>query len=107
MLKWIFERCNAQGEEGAEKTPIGYAMFELGFCLYLYFSLRFVPKKGALDTSGLNISPEVMSELFRFEKSEWENDLQSLRKFLSQFGENVPKGVTEEANALEQRIIKA
>lgn len=86
---------------------LGMRCLSWGFVYTYIFSLRFVPKKGALDTSGLNISPEVMSELFRFEKSEWENDLQSLRKFLSQFGENVPKGVTEEANALEQRIIKA
>lgn len=90
VLKWIFDRCNAQGDEGAQQSPIGW-----------------IPKEGAIDTSNLNISPDVMKELFRFEKVEWENDLQSLRKFLSQFGDRVPKGITEEANALEQRIIKA
>jgi len=54
--------------------------------------------------SGLNVTPEVMKDLFKLEKSEWESDLASLRKFLSQFGDKVPKGITEEATALEQRL---
>jgi GTP-dependent phosphoenolpyruvate carboxykinase len=68
------------------------------------FVCRYVPKEGALDTSGLNLSPEVLKELFKIDKAEWQNDLVSLRKFLSQFGEKVPKGITEETNALEQRL---
>jgi len=80
---------NTNGEENAEKTAIGY-----------------IPKPDSLDVSGLDVSPTVMKELFRLEKSEWENDLASLRKFLSQFGDNVPKGITEEANALEQRLAR-
>jgi phosphoenolpyruvate carboxykinase (GTP) len=87
VLKWIFDRCNADGDAGAVKTPIGY-----------------VPKEGALDASGLNISPNVMKDLFKIEKTEWESDLASMRKFLSQFGDKVPKGIKDEANALEQRL---
>jgi len=87
VLKWIFERSHAKSEEGAVKTPIGY-----------------VPKEGALDISGLGLKPEVMKELFKIDKAEWQSDLASLRKFLSQFGDNVPKGIVEETNALEQRL---
>jgi len=87
VLKWIFDRCNSSSEESAVKTPIGY-----------------IPTPGSLDVSGLNVTPEVMKDLFKLEKSEWESDLASLRKFLSQFGDKVPKGITEEATALEQRL---
>lgn len=89
VLKWIFERCNATGEEGAEKTAIGY-----------------IPKQGSIDVSGLNVSEEVMQSLFKIEKQEWENDLASLKKFLSQFGDKVPNGIKEEASALESRLAR-
>jgi len=87
VLKWIFDRCNAPAEEGAVKTPIG-----------------FIPKPGVLDVSGLNVTPDAIKELFKIDKAEWQNDLGSLKKFLSQFGEKVPNGIKEELNNLDERI---
>lgn len=89
VLKWIFERCEVPTQEdaAAKKTPIG-----------------FIPKEGAIDTAGLNVSPQVMQELFRLEPAEWKNDIVSMRKFLSQFGDKVPKGIAEELEALETRL---
>jgi phosphoenolpyruvate carboxykinase (GTP) len=87
VLKWIFDRCDAEGDAQANKTAIGY-----------------IPKEGALDVSGLDVSPQVMQELFKLNPAEWLSDIGSMRKFLSQFGEKVPKGITEELDGLEKRI---
>lgn len=89
VLKWVFERCDTPSKEDskAKKTPVG-----------------FVPTEGAVDTSGLKVAPEAMQELFKIEPKEWQNDIVSMKKFLGQFGEKVPKGITEELDALEVRL---
>jgi len=91
VLKWIFERCDnpLQANNIAQNSPIG-----------------FIPTEGAIDTKGLNVKPEAMKELFKIEPSEWQSDIVSMKKFLSQFGEKVPKGITEELQALETRLQK-
>lgn len=87
VLKWIFDRCDARDEALAQKTAIGY-----------------IPSPGAIDTKGLNVTPQVMQELFKLNPTEWSGDITSMRKFLSQFGEKVPKGITEELDNLEKRL---
>jgi phosphoenolpyruvate carboxykinase (GTP) len=89
VLKWVFERCDAPTKEDskAKKTAVGY-----------------VPTEGAIDTSGLKVAPEGMKELFKIEPKEWQSDIVSMKKFLSQFGDKVPKGITEELDALEVRL---
>ncbi len=104
VLKWIFDRCDEQNGKLAVKTPIGY-----------------VPKEGVLDTAGLDVSPQTMKELFKLDPEEWKNgiptiytnmqytnsttiDITSMRKFLSQFGDRVPAGITQELNGLEGRL---
>nr|AOE43299.1 phosphoenolpyruvate carboxykinase [Cavenderia deminutiva] len=87
VLKWIFERSNAKGEEGADETPIGY-----------------VPSEDALDVKGLDISKDSLRELFRIDKQEWTNDLASMKKYCSQFGARLPKEITNQINQLEKRL---
>ncbi|EFA79216.1 phosphoenolpyruvate carboxykinase [Heterostelium album PN500] len=87
VLKWIFERCAAKGEEGAEVTPIGY-----------------IPSNGSLDLNGLDISKDSMRELFTIEKKEWLNDLQSMKKYVAQFGDRLPKEISNQMNELEKRL---
>jgi len=87
VLKWIFERCDAKDETNAKRTPIG-----------------LVPQKGSIDTSGLNISQEIMAQLFKINPEEWKNDAKSIRQFLFQFGNKLPKGITEELDALDKRL---
>ncbi|GAM23063.1 hypothetical protein SAMD00019534_062380, partial [Acytostelium subglobosum LB1] len=87
VLKWIFERCAAKGEEGAEETPIGY-----------------VPAEGALDLNGLDISKDSVRELFTIEKSAWLNDLASMKKYCAQFGTHLPSEITNQIKELEQRL---
>lgn len=85
VLKWIFERT--EGAEHAEKTPIG-----------------FVPKEGALDLSNLEIDPSDIQTLFQIDREEWMHEVDEMRNYLSQFGAQLPKGIVEQLNLLEERL---
>ncbi|EGG19269.1 phosphoenolpyruvate carboxykinase [Cavenderia fasciculata] len=88
VLKWIFERCNAKGEEGAQIAPIGY-----------------IPEQDSLDVKGLDISKDNLRELFTIDKKEWLNDLSSMKKYCSQFGPRLPKEINNQMSDLEKRLL--
>ncbi|KJE90567.1 phosphoenolpyruvate carboxykinase [Capsaspora owczarzaki ATCC 30864] len=85
VLKWIFQRTN--NENVARQTPIG-----------------LVPAEGALDTTGLDVKPEVMKKLLEVNPAGWLNEVAALRKYYATFGEALPKGIKAELDALETRL---
>lgn len=85
VLKWIVERTNGSGK--AEKTAIGY-----------------LPTKGAIDTSGLDISSADMDELLTVKKDEWLAEIDSIRKHYVNYGEKLPKELVKQLDALEERL---
>jgi len=85
VLKWIFERIEGTGK--AIETPIGY-----------------VPAPGAIDTSGLDISDEDMTELLKVDTDDWLNEVESIKDHYSQFGDRLPQGLRDELTALEKRL---
>jgi phosphoenolpyruvate carboxykinase (GTP) len=85
VLKWIFERI--EGTAKAVKTPIGY-----------------IPAPGAIDTSGLDISGEDMTELLKVDTGDWLKEVESIKEHYSQFGERFPQGLRDELAALEKRL---
>jgi phosphoenolpyruvate carboxykinase (GTP) len=87
VLKWICERIDGTGK--AVETPIGY-----------------VPAPGAIDLSGLNVSAQDMAELLRVDVNAWLQEVESIKKHYSQFGDRLPQGLRDELNALEQRLLK-
>jgi phosphoenolpyruvate carboxykinase (GTP) len=86
-LKWIIERVDGKG--GADETPIGY-----------------VPKKGALDVSGLNMSDSELNELFKIDKKEWQQEVVGMEEYLKIFQNKVPAGITKELQDLKARLAK-
>ena len=86
-MKWIFERTAGTG--AAAETPIGY-----------------IPSEGALDISGLNLSPNTMKELFKIDKGEWMKDANEMGEYLKIFGNKVPQGIQDELNNLKKRLSK-
>ena len=86
VLEWIFERSGQSQKRGnAEETAVGY-----------------VPKK--LNLVGLSSMPDV-DALFELEKDFWLEEVEAFRKYLSeQVGTYVPKEVTKQIDALEDRI---
>ena len=86
VLKWIFERTSGEGK--AEKTPIGY-----------------MPTEDALDLTGLaGVSEDDMKELLKVDKTEWLNEVVSIRDHYAKYGEKLPKELATQLDALEARL---
>jgi len=88
VLKWIFERV--QGTASAVDTPIGR-----------------LPAPGALDLSGLNLADGAIEELLRVDVERWSGELTEIRSHFDKFGSRLPKGLSDELKALEQRLTGA
>lgn len=85
VLKWVVERVSGTGK--AEKTPIGY-----------------LPAKGAIDTSGLDVSEADMDELLHVYNEQWLAEVASIRQHYVNYGEKLPKELNDQLNALEERL---
>jgi phosphoenolpyruvate carboxykinase (GTP) len=75
VLKWMVERI--RGTARADETPIG-----------------FVPAAGALDTSGLDVTPTGLREVLRCDAGEWLPALDELGEFYKQFGSRLPAPIS-------------
>lgn len=85
VLKWIFQRTEGKGE--ARESPIGY-----------------LPESSSLDVSGLDISVEKLTDLFRVDKDEWQKEVEELRRYFQLFGTRLPQQMTNELDALQSRL---
>mgnify|MGYP002730981694 CR=1 FL=1 len=85
VLLWILDRC--EGKVDAVESPIGY-----------------LPKE--IDTTGLDVSDDVMKELLSVDKKIWLEDVDNAREYFAQFGSRLPKEITEELNKLEANLKK-
>jgi phosphoenolpyruvate carboxykinase (GTP) len=85
VLAWVFRRCEGQGE--VVETPIG-----------------LVPAPGGIDTSGLDISPEAMTELLTVDEDKLRTELVQIHEHLARFGDRLPAPVSEQLEQLERRL---
>ena len=88
VLKWIFERVSGEGK--AVKTPIGY-----------------MPTEDAIDTVGLDVSPEDMRELLKVNKEEWLQEVESIKEHYKNYEPKLPQELKDQLKALEQRLREA
>ena len=87
VLAWIFRRCEGAAE-GVE-TEIG-----------------IVPPvgHGGIDTSGLEISEEAMSQLLEVDPEAWKQQMPQMREHYARFGNRLPAEMRAQLKALEQRL---
>ena len=85
VLAWVAERCDDRG--GTQQTPIG-----------------LVPAEGALDISGLDVSPEAMAKLLEVDADDWREQLPQLREHFATFGDGLPDELARQLDALEARL---
>ncbi|MDQ3979498.1 MAG: phosphoenolpyruvate carboxykinase (GTP), partial [Actinomycetota bacterium] len=85
VLKWVFERVSGAGD--AVETPIG-----------------ILPAPGAIDTEGLAVDEEAMTELFRVENEDWRQEIPSIEEHYAVFGDRLPEQLRDELHALEKRL---
>ncbi|MDA8408818.1 MAG: phosphoenolpyruvate carboxykinase (GTP) [Treponema sp.] len=87
ILKWVFERCDARGDEGAVETPLG-----------------LVPARESLDVSGLTIDAPVLDELLSVDRDAWLAELPGIGEYYNSFGEHLPAGLRAELDKLGERL---
>lgn len=85
VLKWIVERVSGKGE--AIETPIGY-----------------LPKEGAIDVSGMDISSDEMAEILKVDPGQWKDELKGIRDHFNRFADRLPPEMWDELKALEERL---
>ena len=83
VLLWILDRC--EGKASAVESPIGY-----------------LPEN--IDTTDLDIDEKVMKELLSVDKEVWLEDVKDQKEYFAQFGERLPKEITEELTKLENSL---
>jgi phosphoenolpyruvate carboxykinase (GTP) len=85
VLKWIFDRCD--GKAAAVDTAIGR-----------------LPTEGAIDTSGVKVNADDLKALTSVDKEGWKAELPLIREHFATFGAKLPKALSDELTALEQRL---
>ena len=85
VLEWVFRRCDGDAE--ASETPIG-----------------LVPAEGALNTEGLDLSPDALRTLLSVDTDALKAELTQVREHLAKFGDNLPAPIRKHFDALEERF---
>ena len=85
VIKWVIERVSGAGE--AVETPIGN-----------------MPAKGAIDTTGLNITEAAMDELLEVDLDKWRWEAESIRAYYDELGDKLPEEMKAQVDALEKRL---
>jgi phosphoenolpyruvate carboxykinase (GTP) len=85
VLKWVCERVS--GEVEAVKTPIGY-----------------MPTPGSIDINGLDVTDADMQELLKVNKTEWLNEVESIKAHYATYGAKLPAELQNQLAALEARL---
>jgi phosphoenolpyruvate carboxykinase (GTP) len=86
VLKWICERVEGTGQ--AEKTPIGN-----------------VPRPGALDLTGLNLTAEHAAQLLTVDVEGWKKEIADVAANYTKFGEQLPPALNAQLESLRERLV--
>jgi phosphoenolpyruvate carboxykinase (GTP) len=85
VLKWIIERIDGHAE--AVETPIGH-----------------VPTPEALDTDGLDMTPEQLRAVLEVDVEEWKGEIPQITEWFEKFGEDLPATLWTELDGLKARL---
>ncbi|MDP2208314.1 MAG: phosphoenolpyruvate carboxykinase (GTP) [Bacteroidota bacterium] len=87
VLKWIFERVD--GKDNFTDSPLGR-----------------IPKNGSMDFDGMNITEDVIKELFHIEKEDGIKEADGILEFYNQFGDRLPTELKTELQSMKDRFNK-
>ena len=85
VLKWAVERLD--GTAAAVETPVGH-----------------IPAPGALDVSGLDLSPSSLEAVTAVDPAEWRAELPRIEDWFATIGDQLPTGLRDELEALRLRL---
>src|SRR5512145_1322923 len=86
-LRWLLSRCNGSGNGNAVESPIG-----------------LLPKKNAIDTSGMDLQPGAIDELLDVKKDDWRQEAGNLGEFFGKFGKRLPGEMEQQRQRLIKRL---
>ncbi len=66
--------------------------------------LGFVPKRGSLNTKGLNMTDADLDELFSIDPADWKAEVTRNRQFFANFKDRLPARLNQELNNLEKSL---
>jgi len=85
VLKWVVERIEGMAE--AVETPIGH-----------------VPTPEALDTDGLDMTPDQVEQALRVDVEEWKGEIPQITEWFEKFGDQLPATLWTELDGLKARL---
>ena len=85
VLEWILKRCF--NEVDARETEIGY-----------------LPNPEDINLEGLDLTRETLAGLLNVNRDLWKDEVAGIREFYKQFGDKLPKELSDELDALEKRL---
>ena len=88
VLEWVFRRCDGEGET-------------------VDSALGLLPAQGEIDTDGLEISDEAMSDLLTVDEESLRAQLPQVDEHLARFGDELPPQVREQLEALRERLAQS
>ena len=83
VLDWILKRC--AGNVDAQETAIGY-----------------VPYAKDIDIEGLDYSIETLESILTVDKARWSAEAEEIGEYYKQFGDRLPKELSESLNTLKE-----
>ncbi|MBD3298496.1 MAG: phosphoenolpyruvate carboxykinase (GTP), partial [candidate division Zixibacteria bacterium] len=90
VLKWVFERCDDEGE--SVESPVG-----------------ILPSPNAIELKGIedDVSVETMADLLKVDKEGWLKEAEMIEEHQQQFGDRLPDELRNQLKALRERLNKA
>ncbi|QIM22144.1 phosphoenolpyruvate carboxykinase (GTP) [Phycicoccus sp. HDW14] len=88
VLKWVVERLDGTAE--AVETPVG-----------------LVPAPGALDTTGLDMTPEQVAKALRVDVEDWKAELPLIEDWFATIGDRLPARLADELAVLKEHVEQA
>jgi phosphoenolpyruvate carboxykinase (GTP) len=85
VLKWAVERI--EGKAAAQDTPIGR-----------------VPTPDALDTDGLDMTPEALQTALAVNVNEWRAEIPLIEEWFDKIGPSLPSSMRDEFESLRLRL---
>ncbi len=87
VLRWIIDRCEKR-VDGIE-TPIG-----------------ILPRPKDIDVSGLDVAPETLRALLSVNAEQWEDEMDSVGKYLDGYGDRLPDELRKEQQQVAEALRK-
>jgi phosphoenolpyruvate carboxykinase (GTP) len=63
-----------------------------------------LPRPEDIDTRGMDIAPTTVAKLLTVDIEGWKKEVPNMREYFARFGDRLPKGITNEVDALEARL---